>query len=115
MTRNKRETGVQIMDIKKLFGYTDADLLKLENAMVARGELFCARVVYLVRMYHNKRVKVVKGRKVPLGTEGNLFWMGTYCRSPYGDPWGIYTSIRVGIKDDAGNVHWTSVDNIELA
>lgn len=47
------------------------------------------------------RVKVFKGRKVAKGTTGVVIWKG------HGD-WGL----RVGIKDDAGTVHWTARDNV---
>lgn len=50
-----------------------------------------------------KRVKVVKGRKVPQGTEGVVFWHGA---GDYGP--------RVGVRDDAGTVHWTAESNVEV-
>jgi hypothetical protein len=46
------------------------------------------------------RVRVVKGRKVPNGTEGECFWVG---ETQYGT--------RIGIRDDAGTVHWTAATN----
>ena len=48
------------------------------------------------------RARVVKGRKVPVGTEGVVIWMGN-------GNWGP----RVGIKDAAGEAHWTAADNVE--
>jgi hypothetical protein len=50
-----------------------------------------------------KTLKVVRGRKVPIGTIGVCFWLG---RREYG--------VRVGIKDQAGNVHWTAATNVEV-
>jgi hypothetical protein len=47
-----------------------------------------------------RRLRVVKGRKVPIGTEGLCIWLGD----------GAYGT-RVGIKDDAGTVHWTAATN----
>jgi hypothetical protein len=50
-----------------------------------------------------KVVKVVKGRKVPVGTTGEVIW--------YGDgKW----SARVGIKDADGTVYWTAASNVEV-
>jgi hypothetical protein len=46
--------------------------------------------------------KVVKGRKVPVGTEGTVIWIGA----------GRYGT-RVGIKDAEGTVHWTARGNVE--
>ena len=50
------------------------------------------------------RVVVVRGRKVPRGTTGRVFWTGV-------SEWGE----RVGIKDDAGAVHWTALSNVEVS
>jgi len=47
------------------------------------------------------RCKVVKGRKVPLATEGVIFWVGDR---------GYGTS--VGFKDSSGVTHWTAIGNI---
>lgn len=49
-----------------------------------------------------RRCRVVRGRKVPKGTEGVCIWVG---RGGYGE--------RVGIKDDRGVVHWTAATNVE--
>ncbi len=50
------------------------------------------------------RVVVYKGRKVPKGTEGVIIWEGSGSYGP-----------RVGVKDDAGTVHWTARSNCERA
>lgn len=50
-----------------------------------------------------KAVRVVRGRKVPVGTEGDVIW--------YGD--GRYGK-RVGIRDNNGTVHWTAAGNVEV-
>lgn len=47
-------------------------------------------------------VKVVKGRKVPIGTVGTVIWMGVGKFGP-----------RVGVKDAAGVTHWTQRVNVE--
>jgi hypothetical protein len=49
-----------------------------------------------------RTVKVVKGRKVPIGTVGKCFYLRD-------GEWGP----RVGIKDADGQVHWTSAKNVE--
>ena len=46
------------------------------------------------------KVRVVKGRKVPVGTVGTVFWLGA---GNYGE--------RVGIVDRDGVKHWTAADN----
>ena len=47
-------------------------------------------------------VKVIRGRKVPLGTIGRVFWIGD------GD-----CGRRVGLQTAAGETFYTSIDNID--
>jgi hypothetical protein len=48
-----------------------------------------------------RTVTVTRGRKVPKGTTGEVFWVGTcrYSRKP-----------RIGLKDADGEVHWVLAD-----
>jgi hypothetical protein len=48
-------------------------------------------------------VTVVRGRKVPKGTTGVVFWVGT----------DSYDKPKIGIRDDAGVTHWTATANVE--
>lgn len=50
------------------------------------------------------RVEVFKGRKVPVGTKGVVFWMGDTGYGP-----------KLGIRDDEGNTHWTAQSNCRVA
>lgn len=52
-----------------------------------------------------RTAKVIKGRKVPVGTQGVIFWMGI---DQYKED-----SYRVGIEAN-GQKHYTSTDNIEV-
>jgi hypothetical protein len=58
----------------------------------------------------DKRVKVVKGRKVPHGTEGVAFWVGM---RNYSGEWFMWQAI-IGFKDDAGEVYFTNSKNLEV-
>lgn len=49
-------------------------------------------------------VRVVKGRKVPVGTKGEVFWLG---EDKYGNGY------RVGFQTPAGEKHFTSLANVE--
>lgn len=60
------------------------------------------RPTYLTR---GAAVRVVRGQKVPIGTAGVVIWYGT--KNPQWGP-------RVGLKDAAGVVHWTSAGNVEV-
>lgn len=103
----------ETMTMKELSKYSDEELNEMSMYFAERENLRACSLISKVRDYYHKQVKVVKGRKVPIGTTGECFWMNSYDNSKYGDPWGIYTTIRIGIKDDAGNVYWTSLDNVE--
>lgn len=58
------------------------------------------------------KVRVVTGRKVPVGTEGEVFWISEPLR--YGQSRFATTTFKVGIKDEQGNVHWTYDKNVKL-
>lgn len=62
--------------------------------------------------YLDKDVKVVKGRKVPVGTVGKVFWIGMRNYSKYGNWWSW--EVRVGFKDESGETYFVSEENIEL-
>ena len=102
------------MTLADLMKKSEAELDQLSLIMAERGNLAALGMISEVRKYANKPVRVVKGRKVPIGTVGEVFWMGSQDYSKYGDPWGIYTKYRCGIRDWRGNVYWTSLDNVEV-
>lgn len=103
---------MKLMDLRK---YSAEELDRLQFEMSRRDDLNAASQISDFKKFYGKTVTVVKGRKVPHGTTGNVFWMGSTCYSPYGDPWGIYTSVRVGIRDSKGETYWTALNNVQLA
>jgi len=52
----------------------------------------------------DRRVKVVKGRKVPIGTEGVVKWTGM----------GNYRKMRARIETDEGEEHFIDCSNLEV-
>lgn len=56
------------------------------------------------RPARGKAVEVVRGRKVPIGFSGLVFWEGT----------DNYGKARVGIKNAAGDVKFTAASNCEV-
>lgn len=60
--------------------------------------------------HKGKFAKVIKGRKVPIGTTGEIIWYGTGKKYNYNDK----PSMRVGIKDNNNAVHWTDANNVEV-
>ena len=74
-----------------------------------------AEYLKLFRDTYGQQVRVVRGRKVPIGTTGECFWMGlkTYL---YGR---LHVSqarehLRIGLKTSAGEVYWTDLQNVEV-
>ena len=61
----------------------------------------CTGVLAPGAIVRGVRVRVVKGRKVPVGTEGVVFWLRLL---PGND--------RVGFKDSAGAAHFTALDHV---
>lgn len=91
----------------------------------AKYEAYRARVEAESRAYWNginercpgkgKRLRVVKGRKVAVGTEGVCMWSSARVeRDPFfGIVFRGYAG-RVGIRDGAGVVHFTNASNCEV-
>lgn len=86
----------------------------LAAATASRKAKWDARVGDAVSAAHKvekgKTVVVTKGRKVKKGTTGPVFWVGA------GKAYGYYDrpADRIGIKDAAGVVYWTSASNVEV-
>lgn len=60
-----------------------------------------------------KEVCVIKGRKVPHGICGQVFWTKEVDYDPYHRNWAC-PEIRIGIRDSEGNVYWTYAKNVEV-
>ncbi len=82
----------------EMFAKWEALQTAQREARYAREEL--TRVMTPER---GKRLEVIRGRKVPHGTIGDCFWIGN---NGYG--------VSVGIKDNAGKVYFTSIDNVQV-
>lgn len=83
---------------------TEVDRLhrELEQALMAERAL-TQQEQEKRRPARGKVVRVIKGRKVPVGFQGEIFWIGT-------GQWGE----RCGIKDADGRVEWTATSNVEV-
>ncbi len=75
-------------------------------------ELINANKAQARKIEKGKEVIVVKGRKVPIGTVGTIFWVKEENYDRYNRYCGKTT--RLGIKDKDGNVYWTYADNVEV-
>ena len=103
------------MNMMDLRNKTPDELSRLRFELSKRDNYRAVKLIAEFEDYFNKTVTVVKGRKVPHGTTGVCFWMGVTSYAKYADPYGLYDSVRVGIRDKDGEVYWTALDNIELA
>lgn len=65
-----------------------------------------------VQVTKGKKVKVVKGRKVPIGTVGTVFWRKICNCDKYKRAWHEVT--RIGIKTADGTVHFLNETNVEV-
>lgn len=105
----KREDG-KLFDIKG-FGYYHARKFTCWNmahhcdpAMVELVAKEKAAAIASGEIVKDAHVVVVKGRKVPKGTTGRVFWTGT----------DAYDKPKVGFKDADGTTHWTAASNVQV-
>lgn len=94
------------MDQRK---YSDKEYSQLFMYAMTNGNLQAAAEVRDHERLFGKEVKVVKGRKVPVGTVGKVVYLARKC---YGSQWDWDT--RLGIEDESGNRHYTSALNVEI-
>jgi hypothetical protein len=90
-----RSQYVQPVEVK-------AELERLYNAKTEAAERL-EELNDASRIGKGKLVRVFKGRKVPIGTMGHVFWLQD-------GQWGL----RIGMKDVAGEVYWTAAANVEV-
>nr|DAJ98146.1 MAG TPA: hypothetical protein [Caudoviricetes sp.] len=91
---------------------SEKELNELHFYLLSHEKFNAATEVSDFKKVYGKRVRVIKGRKVPHGTEGVVFFVKRYDNSKYGDPWGIYSTTRIGLKDDNGDAFFTAIDNV---
>jgi len=106
----KRPDG-KLFDVKG-FGYYHARKFTCWNmahtcdpAAVARYAAEKAAAIASGEVVKGARVVVVRGRKVPKGTTGVVFWTGL----------DAYDKPKIGLRDDAGTTHWTAASNVDVA
>lgn len=85
---------------------------KYHMACAMRDNIGALMELQAFEEYLDKKVKVVKGRKVPIGTVGTVFWVGMQNYSRYGNWWSW--KVRLGFKTEAGETFFTNEVNVEL-
>lgn len=91
--------------------YTDTEYANIYQFAAQHDNLQGMTEIQDHQKFFGKRVKVVRGRKLTVGTIGEVFYLS---RKHYGKNRWFGFSTRVGIKTGGGEVFWTSTDNIEL-
>lgn len=96
-----RNRGVKVIEPKDLKtpGEEEAYAVILAEVRAAEAALVAAEDAAYVGK--GTEVVVFKGRKVPIGTEARVFWIGD----------GRYGT-RVGMTDAAGETHWSAAGNV---
>ena len=84
--------------------YCSPTMIPLYAAALAEREKVRAAAVANGEIAKGQTVEVFKGRKVPKGTTGVIFWV-----SPDEDGYGV---TKVGLKTEAGEPHFTNIANV---
>lgn len=71
-----------------------------------------AETIKACKVLKGKEVVVIRGRKVPHGVKGEVFWIKKVNYDRYGREWN--EEEKIGIKDIEGNVYWTYAKNVEV-
>lgn len=100
-------------EIKKVLE-SDSDDFRNDNAELMNlncnnGNIYEKYLDTLKRIRKGCIVEVVRGRKVPHGIIGKVFYMKEMSFN-----YGHKTTVKVGIKDNQDNVYWTYENNLEF-
>lgn len=93
---------------------SEDELATIEFWAVSNGNHNAAREVRDFRHFYGKNVEVFKGRKVPVGTRGKVFWLKRKNFGKYEDPWGIHSATIIGIIDCDCNKFYTNCNNCRV-
>lgn len=105
--KGKRYLAIVSLDtgeLGKMWHECSAAMIPLYAAVLAEREEARAAAVAKGEIAKGQTVEVFKGRKVPVGTTGVIFWVADAF-----DGAGI---TRVGFKTEAGEPHFTDVANV---
>ncbi len=91
---------------------TESELENYRNYCIQAGNVSALAELNDFFKYFGKVVEVIKGRKIPKGTKGTVFYVERFHYAP--QPWKGW-STRIGFKTDEGTTFFTNEDNIQLA
>lgn len=87
-----------------------AELDTLAAAVATRKLAYQTLKAALDPFVIGRRVRVYKGRKVPIGTVGTVFWTGTLTGNVGSRQ---ITTPRLGVTTDTGHTVWVNAENCE--
>lgn len=95
----------------KLWKMSESELEQYWNYCIQVGNLAALSEINDFKKYYGKVVEVIKGRKVPIGTTGIVFYVE---RFHYAPQWWKGWSTRIGFKDEDGTAFFTDERNLQL-
>ena len=91
--------------------YSDEEYTNLYMYAVRTDNLEAATEINEHRRFFGQQVRVIKGRKVPIGTTGEVVYLS---RKHYGQNQWFGFETYIGIKDEHGATHYTNLKNVEI-
>lgn len=91
--------------------YSDDEIDKIIHYAHEQDNLQAATEARHHMKYFGKTVRVVKGRKVPIGATGYVFWLS---RKHFSNNAWTGFETRIGIRTDDGEVFFISSGNVEV-
>lgn len=95
----------------KLNRMTESEIERYREYCIQAGNTAALTEINEHRQFFGNLVKVVKGRKIPHGTKGIVFYVE---RVHYGYQWWKGWSTRIGFRDESDNVFFTDSNNLEV-
>nr|DAI82554.1 MAG TPA: hypothetical protein [Caudoviricetes sp.] len=89
--------------------YSDKEYHNLYMYAMQANNLEAAIEIEQHRRFFGQHVEVIKGRKVPIGTKGEIVYLA---RKHYGQNQWFGYETYVGIVDENGTTHYTNINNI---
>lgn len=95
----------------KLNKMTDKELEQYREYCIRAGNVSALTEINEHKKFYGKRVEVIKGRKIPHGTTGTVFYVE---RVHYGyQDWKGWVT-RIGFKDDSGKAFFINDNNLSI-
>jgi hypothetical protein len=95
----------------KLNRMTESEIERYREYCIQAGNTAALAELADFQEFYENKINVVKGRKIPHGTKGTVFYVE---RVHYGYQWWKGWSTRIGFKDDLGNTYFNDSKNVVI-